>query len=68
MESIVETSVGLENIWSRLKQIRSFWESCLQEDEICSTPTGVLKYKIGPSRVAQWLRIHLPGFPGGTVV
>ena len=25
-------------------------------------------FSLGTSLVAQWLRIHLPGFPGGTVV
>ena len=37
---------GCENSWSRCKQLRSFWEICLQEYEICYTPLGVLKYNI----------------------
>ena len=37
---------GCENSWSRRKQLRSFWEICLQEYEICSTHLGVLKYNI----------------------
>ena len=32
--------------WSRLKQLRSFWEICLKKNEIRFAPLGVLKCKI----------------------
>ena len=35
---------------------------------VASREHGDINHNTGTSLVVQWLRIHLPGFPGGEVV